>query len=109
MVAVSLTTALRQAIDSVIILRDDAQTRHDFQNLLSELPTLKLQPGKEDLNVGDGRIRYERDVRRLELKTIRGELVPDLYQVTFRAFWRAGGQDRSQQVSSVIYQPPLPG
>lgn len=104
-VAVSLTTALRQAIDTVILLRDDAQTRHDFENLLNEAAVIKLQPGKEDLVVGDGRIRYEREVVRLQPKTIHGELVPNLYDVTIRATWQAGGQTRTNQVRSVIYQP----
>jgi hypothetical protein len=105
-VAVSLTTALRQAIDTVILLRDDAQTRHDFENLLNETAVTKLQPGKEDLTVGDGRIRYEREVVRLQPKTVHGELVPNLYDVTIRASWQAGGQTRTSQVRSVIYQPP---
>jgi prepilin-type N-terminal cleavage/methylation domain-containing protein len=104
-VAVSLTTALRQAIDTVILLRDDAQTRHDFENLLNEAAVTRLQPGKEDLTIGDGRIRYEREVVRLQPKTIRGELVPNLYEVTIHAYWHAGGQTRTSQVRSVIYQP----
>jgi len=104
-VAVSLTTALRQAIDTVILLRDDAQTRHDFENLLNEATVTRLQPGKEDLTVGDGRIHYEREVVRLQPKTVRGELVPNLYDVTIRATWQAGGQTRTSQVRSVIYQP----
>ena len=104
-VAVSLTTALRQAIDTVIILRDDARTRQDFENLLNEAAVTRLQPGKEDLTVGDGRIRYEREVVRLQPKTLRGELVPNLYDVTIRATWQAGGQTRTNQVRSVIFQP----
>jgi prepilin-type N-terminal cleavage/methylation domain-containing protein len=103
-VAVSLTTALRQAIDTVILLRDDAQTRHDFENLLNEAAVTKLQPGKEDLIVGDGRIHYEREVVRLQPKTVHGELVPNLYDVTIRAIWQAGGQTRTSQVRFVIYQ-----
>ena len=108
-VAVSLTTALRQAIDPVIILRDDAQTRHDFENLLNEAAVTKLQPGKEDLTVGDGRIHYEREVVRLLPKTVHGELVPNLYDVTIRAAWRAGGQARTNQIRCVIYQPQSGG
>ena len=104
-VAVSLTTALRQAIDTVILLRDDAQVRHDFENLLNEATVSKLQPGKEDLTVGDGRIRYEREIVRIAPKTIRGESIPNLYEITIHASWRAGGQARSSQISSVIYQP----
>jgi hypothetical protein len=105
-VAISLTTALRQAIDTVILLRDDAQTRHDFENLMNEAAVSKLQPGKEDLTVGDGRIRYEREVVRLQPKTVRGELIPNLYEITIRATWQAGGQTRNTQVRSVVYQPP---
>jgi len=105
-VAASLTAALSQAIDTVIVLRDDAETRRDFENLLNEATVTKLQPGREDVTVGDGRIHYEREVVRLAPRTIRGELVPNLYQVTLRADWRAGGQTRHSQVSSVIYQPP---
>ena len=105
-VAVSLTTALRQAIDTVILLRDDAQTRHDFENLMNEAAVSKLEPGKEDLTVGDGRIRYEREVVRLQPKTLRGELIPNLFEITIRATWEAGGQTRHAQVKSVVYQPP---
>ena len=104
-VAVSLTNALRQAIDTVVMLRDDAQTRHEFENLLAEAAVTKLQPGKADVPIGDGRIHYEREVVRLESKTLRNEPVTNLYQVTLRAFWQAGGQTRTSQAASVFYQP----
>jgi hypothetical protein len=105
-VAVSLTSALRQAIDTVVMLRDDAQTRHEFENLLAEAAVTKLQPGRADVPIGDGRIRYEREVVRFESKTLRNERVTNLYQVTVRAFWQAGGQTRTSQAASVFYQPP---
>ena len=105
-VAVSLTTALHRAIDSVVLLRDDAQTRHDFENILNEATVSKLEAGREDLRVGDGRIQYEREVVPLTPKTVRGEPVPNLYRITVRAHWQASGQTRTSQIETVIYQPP---
>lgn len=104
-VAVSLTTALHHTIDSAIFLRDESEVRHDLENILAESSVAKLKPGKEDVRVGDGRIRYEREVTSIQPKTERGELLSNLLQVTVRATWRAQGQARSSQAQVVVYQP----
>ena len=104
-VAVSLTTALHQTIDSATLLRDESQVRHDLENILAESSVAKLKPGKDDLQVGDGRIQYEREVTPIQTKTERGELLPNLLQVTVRATWQAQGKARSSQAQLVVYQP----
>jgi hypothetical protein len=104
-VAVSLATALHQTIDSTIFLKDESQVRHDLENILAESSVAKLKPGKDDLQVGDGRIQYEREVTRIQPKTERGELLSNLLQVTVRATWQAQGQARSSQAQVVVYQP----
>ena len=104
-VAVSLTTALHQAIDSATFLRDESQVRHDLENILAESAVAKLKPGKDDLHVGDGRIQYEREVTRLQPRTERGESLSNLLQVTVRATWQSQGKSRSSQAQVVVYQP----
>ena len=104
-VAVSLTTALHQTIDSATFLRDESQVRHDLENILAESAVSKLKPGKDDLHVGDGRIQYEREVTRLQPRTERGELLSNLLQVTVRAAWQSQGKSRSSRAQVVVYQP----
>jgi len=104
-VAVSLTTALHQTIDSATFLRDESQARHDLENILAESSVAKLKPGKDDLHVGDGRIQYEREVTRIQPRTVRGELLSNLLQVTVRATWQSQGKSRSSQAQVVVYQP----
>lgn len=104
-VAVSLTTALHQTIDSATFLRDESRVRHDLENILAESSVAKLKPGKDDLHVGDGRIQYEREVTRIQPKTERGELLSNLLQVTVRATWQSQGKSRSSQAQVVVYQP----
>jgi len=104
-VAVSLTTALHQTIDSATFLRDESQVRHDLENILAESSVSKLKPGKDDLHVGDGRIQYEREVTRIQPRTVRGELLSNLLQVTVRATWQSQGKSRSSQAQVVVYQP----
>jgi len=64
-----------------------------------------LKPGKTDLDVGDGRIRYEREISALSAKTSRGQILANLYSVRVNAVWRSSGKDRSQQAEVVVYQP----
>ena len=104
-VAVSLTTALHQTIDSATFLRDESQVRHDLENILAESSVAKLKPGKDDLHVGDGRIQYEREVTRIQPRTVRGELLSNLLQVTVRAAWQSQGKSRTSQAQVVVYQP----
>ena len=104
-VAVSLTTALHQTIDSATFLRDESQVRHDLENILAESSVSKLKPGKDDLHVGDGRIQYEREVTRIQPRTVRGELLSNLLQVSVRATWQSQGKSRSSQAQVVVYQP----
>ena len=104
-VAVSLTTALHQTIDSATFLRDESRVRQDLENILAESSVAKLKPGKDDLHVGDGRIQYEREVTRIQPRTERGELLSNLLQVTVRATWQSQGKNRSSQAQVVVYQP----
>ena len=104
-VAVALTTALQQTVDTSIILRDESQVRLEIQNLLNETSVTKLKPGKSEVQMGDGRVRYEREVRAVEAKTARGVLLPSLYEVKVQASWRSSGKDRSESATLIVYQP----
>jgi hypothetical protein len=104
-VAVALTSALHQTVDVSIMLRDESQVRIELQNILTETAMQKLKVGKSDMQVGDGRIQYEREIRAVIAKTAKGVPVPNLYEVVARAFWRSAGQDRTNQARVIIYQP----
>jgi len=104
-VAVALTTALQQTVDASIMLRDESQVRLEIQNLLDETAATKLKPGKSEVKVGDGRVRYEREIRAVQAKTARGDLLPNLYEIKVQASWRSSGQDRSQSAALIVYQP----
>jgi type II secretory pathway pseudopilin PulG len=104
-VAVSLTRALHQAIDTAVILRDDSEVRRNLQNILAESSVMKLTPGKTDVAIGDGRIRYEREVTRIQPKTDKNQILSNMYQVKVRARWIAQNQTRSSDADVVVYQP----
>jgi type II secretory pathway pseudopilin PulG len=104
-VAVALTTALQQTVDTAIILRDESQVRLEIQNLLDETSAMKLKPGTSEVQMGDGRIRYERVVRAVQAKTAKGVLLPSLYEIKVQAFWRSSGKDRSDSAALIVYQP----
>jgi type II secretory pathway component PulJ len=104
-VAVALTSALHQTVDASIMLRDESQVRIELQNALTEAAAQKLQVGKSDVQEGDGRIHYEREIRSVAAKTAKGVVVPNLYEIVVRAFWRSAGQNRSEQAEVIVYQP----
>lgn len=104
-VAVSLASALYQTVDASIMLRDASQVRIELQNILAEATTQKLKVGKSDVQEGDGRIAYEREVRSVVAKTAKGDPVLNLYKIVVRAYWRSAGQDRSEQADVIVYQP----
>jgi hypothetical protein len=104
-VAVALTTALQQAVDTAIILRDESQVRLEIQNLLNETTALKFKPGKSEVQMGDGRVHYEREIRAVNAKTARGVVLPNLYEIKVQASWRSSGKDRSQSAALIVYQP----
>jgi type II secretory pathway pseudopilin PulG len=104
-VAVALTAALQQTVDASILLRDEAQVRLEIQNLLAETNSQKLKPGKTEIQTGDGRIRYEREILPVKAKTARGEVLPDLYEIVIRASWQSSGRSRSDTASVIVYQP----
>jgi hypothetical protein len=104
-VVVALTSALQQTIDTSIILRDESQVRLEIQNLLDETAATKLTPGKSEVETGDGRVHYEREIRNVQAKTARGELLPSLYEITVQASWRSSGKDRSDHAALIVYQP----
>ncbi|MBV8533337.1 MAG: type II secretion system protein [Verrucomicrobia bacterium] len=104
-VAVALTTALQQTVDVSIMLRDESQVRLEIQNLLDETAAMKLKPGKSELQVGDGRVRYEREIRAVQARTAMGDLLPNLYEIKVQASWRSSGQDRSESAALIVYQP----
>ena len=105
LVAVALTTALYQTVDASILLRDESQVRLEMQNLLIETAAQKIKPGKSEVQVGDGRVHYERDVRAVQAKTAAGVVLPDLYEISVHASWRASGQDRSNHAEVIVYRP----
>ncbi len=104
-VAVALTTALQQTVETSILLRDESQVRLEMQNLLAEATSVKVKLGKSEIQTGDGRVRYEREIRAVEAKTARGEVLRDLYEIVVRASWKSSGRDRSDSAALVVYQP----
>ena len=104
-VAVALTVALQQTIDAAILLRDESQVRLEMQNLLAEATLAKPKPGKSDIQTGDGRVLYEREIRAVKAKSARGEVLPDLYEIIIRASWRSSGRDRSDSAALIVYRP----
>jgi prepilin-type N-terminal cleavage/methylation domain-containing protein len=104
-VAVALTTALQQTVETSILLRDESQVRLEMQNLLAEATSVKVKPGKSEMRTGDGRVRYEREIRAVEAKTARGEVLRDLYEIVIVASWKSSGRDRSDSAALVVYQP----
>jgi type II secretory pathway component PulJ len=105
LVAVALTTALQQTSDASILLRDEAQVRLELQNLLTETAAQKLKPEKSEVRVGDGRVRYEREIRAIQAKTATGVVLTNLYEITVQASWKASNQERSAHAEVIVYQP----
>lgn len=104
-VGISLTSALQQAIDASMLVRDEAQVRTEMQNISSEASTEKFKIGTTEIKSPDGRITYEREIRAVDGKNGKGELLTNLYELTVRATWRTSGRERKDQSSVVIYQP----
>lgn len=104
-VAVSLASALQQTVDAAILLRDESQVRIEMQNLLNRTLAEKLKVGESEVKEGDGRVRYEREIRAVLAKTAKGVPLPNLYEIIVRASWRSAGQDRSNQAEVIVYRP----
>jgi type II secretory pathway pseudopilin PulG len=104
-VAISLTSALQQAIDASIIVRDEAQVRLEIQNINAETSAGKLKIGTTETKSSDGRITYEREIRAVNGKTGKGELLANMYEIIVRATWRTSGRDRREQSTVVVFQP----
>jgi type II secretory pathway component PulJ len=105
LVAVALTTALQQTSDASILLRDEAEVRLELQNLLTETAAQKLKPGKSEVRVGDGRVRYEREIRAVQAQTAAGVVLTNLYEIIVQATWKASNQERSAHAQVIVYQP----
>ena len=104
-VAVALTSALQQTVDTSIMLRDESQVRLELRNLLDETSATKLTPGKTEIEMGDGRVRYVREIRSVQAKTARGELLPGLFEIKIQATWKSSGRDRADSADLIVYQP----
>jgi type II secretory pathway pseudopilin PulG len=104
-VAVALTVALQQSVETSILLRDESQVRLELRNLLTEAASAKLKVGKSEIRTGDSRVLYEKEVRAVKAKTARGEPLPDLYEIAIQASWRSSGRDRSDSAALIVYQP----
>ena len=103
--AIALTTALQQAVDTVILIHDESEVRQDLESILAEASVNKLQPGKTAIFMGDHRIQYEREVVSLPEKNSKGQPVANLWQVTVRATWLARNRVRTSEAQEVLFQP----
>jgi type II secretory pathway pseudopilin PulG len=103
--AIALTSALQQAVDTVILIHDESEVRQDLESILAEATVNKLQPGKMAIFMGDHRIQYEREVASLSAKNSRGQPVANLWQVTVRASWSARNRVRTSEAQEVLFQP----
>jgi type II secretion system protein I len=104
-VAVALITAVHQTVDASILLRDESQVRLELQNLLTETAATKMKPGKSEVQLGDGRVHYEKEIRAVQAKTAAGVVLPSLYEIIVQASWKASGQQRSSHAEVIVYQP----
>jgi prepilin-type N-terminal cleavage/methylation domain-containing protein len=104
-VAVALTSAVHQIVDTSILLRDESQVRLELQNLLTETATSKIRPGKSEVQVGDGRVHYEKEIRVVQAKTATGVILTSLYEIIVQGSWNASGQERSAHAELIVYQP----
>ena len=103
--AIALTTALQQAVDTVILIHDESEVRQDLESILAEASVNKLQPGKTAIFMGDHRIQYEREVVSVPASNSRGQPVANLWQVTVRASWLARNRVRTSEAQEVLFQP----
>lgn len=104
-VGIALTSALHQAIDTSMIVRDEAQVRLELQNILAETSAEKLKIGKAEIKSGDGRITYEREIRAVQDKTAKGEQLTNLYEIIVLANWHVSGRERTDRSDVVVFQP----
>ena len=103
--AIALTTALQQALDTVILIHDESEVRQDLESILAEASVNKLQPGKTTIFMGDHRIQYEREVVSLPAKNSKNQPVANLWQITVRASWLARNRVRTSEAQEVLFQP----
>lgn len=103
--AIALTMALQQAVDTVILIHDESEVRQDLESILAETSSIKLQPGKTAIFMGDHRIQYEREVVSLPAKNWKGQAVANLWKVTVRATWSARNRVRTSEAQEVLFQP----
>ena len=103
--AIALTTALQRSLDTVILIHDESEVRQDLESILAEASAIKLQAGKTALFMGDHRIQYEREVVSISAKNSKGQVVPNLWQVTIRATWTARNRVRTSEAQEVLFQP----
>ena len=103
-VGVALTSALHQAIDTSMIIRDEAQVRLELQNILAETSAEKLKIGQAEIKSDDGRITYKREIRAVQNKTARGEQLTNLYEIIVQANWRTSGEERTNQSTLIVFQ-----
>jgi prepilin-type N-terminal cleavage/methylation domain-containing protein len=104
-VALSLSTALQQTANTARLLRQDSQVRHDLESILVETSTIKLAAGKNEIALGDQRVRYVREVAPVLAKNSRGQPLDHLWRITVRATWQETNQSRSSQAELIVYQP----
>jgi hypothetical protein len=103
--AIALTTALQQAVDTVILIRDESEVRQDLESIMAEASVNKLQAGKTAIFMADHRIQYEREVTSLPAKNWKGQPVANLWHVTVRATWLARNRVRTSEAQEVFFQP----
>lgn len=103
--AIALTTALQRSVDTVILIHDESEVRQDLESILAEATAIKLQAGKTAIFMGDHRIQYEREIVSLSAKNSKGQVVPNLWQVTVRATWTARNRVRTGEAQEVLFQP----
>ena len=103
--AIALTTALQQAVDTVILIHDESEVRQDLESILAEASVNKLQPGKKAIFMGDHRIQYEREAVSLPARNSNGQPVANLWQVTVRATWLERNRVRTSEAQEILFQP----
>src|ERR1700756_2453391 len=103
--AIALTTALQQAVDTVILIHDESEVRQDLESIMAEASVNKLQAGKTAIFMADHRIQYEREVISLPAKNWKAQRVAILGQVPVGATWLARNRIRTSEAKEFFFQP----
>ena len=105
---VSLTRSLNTALEAGNVLNKDVTVRAGLRAFIEEVKRKSVSDMV--LSVTDERlgITYSSEVAPLQMNVARsGQQIPDLYQMTAKAVYQAGNEQREESVVMWFYQPQV--